>query len=237
MDDHTKEKIKELREKGMTYGEIKKILGLSVPKSSLSFYCKGVGVPADYQSKIKRLNIENLNKARVLAKRQQQEARNRYLKSLYSTNQHLRNKIDVPDTAKLLLASLYLAEGGKTQRGSLVFGNSDPKIIKLFLFLLRKAYTIDDRKFRCTVQCRADQDTERLKNFWSKTLGIPVKQFYNSYTHLNTKGSYKKKSQYGTVAVVYSDTLLLRTINQWMAEYSSMFVKSRHSSVGRAAHL
>ena len=199
MDDHTKDKIKELREKGMTYGEIKKILGLSVPKSSLSFYCKGVGVPADYQSKIKRLNIENLHKARVLAKRQQQEVRNRYLKSLYSTNQHLRNKIDDPDTAKLLLTSLYLAEGGKTQRGSLVFGNSDPKIIKLFLFLLRKAYTIDDRKFRCTVQCRADQDTERLKNFWSNITRIPTGQFYKAQVDKRTVGKKTLKQGYSGV--------------------------------------
>jgi len=196
MDNHTKEKIRELRQNGLTYGEIIKTLQLSVSKSSLSFYCKSVVLPAGHEDKIKRLNVENLFKARILARRQQQETRKTYLKNLYLNNQHLRNKVDDLDTAKLLLASLYLAEGGKTQRGSLVFGNSDPKIIKLFLFLLRKAYIIDERKFRCTVQCRADQDTEGLKNFWSNITRIPIGQFYKAQVDRRTLGKKTLKQGY-----------------------------------------
>jgi hypothetical protein len=53
-------------------------------------------------------------------------------------------------------------EGTKGNRGSLRFGNSDPFVIDLFLNLMEKCYSIDKKKFRCTVLCRADQDTKEL---------------------------------------------------------------------------
>jgi hypothetical protein len=37
---------------------------------------------------------------------------------------------------------------------------------------------IDEKKFRCTVQCRADQNSEALISFWSTTTLIPQNQFY-----------------------------------------------------------
>lgn len=52
------------------------------------------------------------------------------------------------DVKKIALAMLYLGEGGKKQRGSLMFGNSDPVIINLFLRYLRDCYNIDEKKFR-----------------------------------------------------------------------------------------
>lgn len=196
MDNYTRKKIRDLRGSGMTYSEITKALGLFVSKSSLSYYCRGVNLPVGYKDRVRELNIKNLHKARKTAIKQQQKKRATYLRNIYLTNRHLRNEINNPDTAKLLLTSLYLAEGGKTQRGALVFGNSDVKIIKLFLFLLRKAYIIDDKKFRCTVQCRADQDVERLKSFWSNTTGIPFGQFYKTQVDKRTIGKKTLKQDY-----------------------------------------
>lgn len=196
MDNYIKEKIKELRKMGMTYGEIIKITGLPVSKSSLSYCCRGVELPVGYKEKVKKLNFEHLCKARISAKKQQQLKKEAHFGNIYLANQHLRGEMNNIKTAKLVLSSLYLAEGGKTQRGALVFGNSDVKIIKLFLFLLRKAHTIDERKFRCTVQCRADQDVEQLRCFWSNMTKISLEQFYKTQIDKRTIGKKTLKQGY-----------------------------------------
>ena len=81
---------------------------------------------------------------------------------------HLSDEIQKKNTAKIAFAMLYLGEGAKKTRGSLMFGNSDPLVIRLYLNLLRSCYRIDENKFRCTLQCRADQDVKKLEKFWSR---------------------------------------------------------------------
>src|SRR5690606_29339866 len=66
--------------------------------------------------------------------------------------------------AKVALVMLYLGEGSK-KGSSLTFGNSNPDVISLFLKLLRGVYDLDSKKFRCTLQCRADQDVKKLERF------------------------------------------------------------------------
>jgi DNA-binding CsgD family transcriptional regulator len=120
---------------------------------------------------------------------------------------------------KLAGAMLYWGEG--TKRGyNVALANSDPVMVALFVRFLREICGIDKNRLHVTLHRYPNQNEPLLKKFWAKTLSIPIKQFYNSYTHLNTKGSYKKKSQYGTVSVQYSDVALLRVIIKWISEYS-----------------
>ena len=119
-----------------------------------------------------------------------------YFNKLFKQNEHLKLLILKKDNAKLLLTCLYLSEGGKTTKGSLMFGNSDPLIIKLFIKLLNIIYKIDKDKFRCTLQCRADQNTKLLKKFWSKITGIPPKQFYKPQIDKRSLGKRTLKKEY-----------------------------------------
>jgi len=92
-------------------------------------------------------------------------------------NNHLPFVLKNKNTAKIALAMLYLGEGSKNpKRGSLMFGNSDPLVMSLFLDLLKYCYEIDESKFRCTLQCRADQNIEELEDFWSRVTRIPLSQ-------------------------------------------------------------
>ncbi len=101
-----------------------------------------------------------------------------------------------------MLAALYLREGAKTQNGSLRFGNPDPFIISLFLNLLRYCYKIDESKFRCTLQFRADQDIKNLERFWSKVTGISLTQFHKSRVDPRTKGKISRKKDYKEVCCI-----------------------------------
>ena len=89
-----------------------------------------------------------------------------------------------------------MGEVAKTKRGSLMFGNSDPRVIALFLRLLRQCYNINEDKFRCTLQCRADQNIETLERFWSKITNVPLKQFYKARVDSRTIGKKSRKMDY-----------------------------------------
>lgn len=78
----TKNKIIELRKKGLTFQEIRKTLKINLPKSTISTWCKGVKLPKSYSNKILQINHRNLKKARVKALKTNQNKRNGYLKKL-----------------------------------------------------------------------------------------------------------------------------------------------------------
>ena len=119
-----------------------------------------------------------------------------YLSKIRQENEHLLAAVRNADVAKIVLIILYICEGSKNRRGALTFGNSSPEVIRMFLKLLRQCYIIDEKKFRCTVQCRADQDIKELECFWSRTTKIPISQFYTARIDPRTKGKRSQKQNY-----------------------------------------
>ena len=191
-----KEKAIRLRKQGKTYLEIQRTLGVRISKSTLSYWCRNIPLPLGYQRKVREYNKFNLNKARKIALAVNKEKREKYLKSVAKRNVHLRGILKNRDVAKIALAMLYLGEGAKTQKSSLMFGNSDPFMVSLFLRLLRYCYNIDEGKFRCTLQCRADQNIKKLEKFWSKVTKIPSPQFYKVQVDPRTIGKPSRKPNY-----------------------------------------
>lgn len=192
-----REKVLSLRKEGKTYKEIIQSLKTSIPKSTLSYWCRSISLPNGYNRKVREYNLFNLEKARKIALQIQKRKRGNYLESLKGRNAHLAQLIRDPNIAKITLAVLYLGEGRKSiKRSSIMFGNSDPNIVKLFLNLLRFCYTIDESKFRCTVQCRADQKTAELEKFWQDVTKIPASQFYKARVDPRTVGKISKKPEY-----------------------------------------
>lgn len=192
----SRKKVEDLRREGKTYQEIQKKMDLLIPKSTLSFWCKKIDLPHGYKNRIDAYNKFNLAKARKIALALHRVERKKYLNSIMERNRHLKFALKNKDTAKIALAILYLGEGSKGQRGSLMFGNSDSLIISLFLRLLRHCYNIDERKFRCTLQCRADQNIKKLELFWSRVTKIPLSQFYKARVDPRTINKPSKKKDY-----------------------------------------
>lgn len=188
--------IRHLRSKGKTYTEIRKSLKINIPKSTLSYRCKDVKLLPSQKERIAEMSQNNLNKGRLIALENSKIKRERFFKKLFENNHHLKKLLDKQDISKLALAILYLTEGSRTRKGYLMFGNSNPAIIALFLKLLRRLKGINEGKFRCTVQCRADQNVKDLKYFWSKITDIPPKQFYKARIDPRTVGKKSKRQDY-----------------------------------------
>lgn len=197
-----KEKAIKLRELGKTYLEIQNSLKTTIPKSTLSYWCKNVKLPKEYQERIQKIVLSNAQKGRAIALIVNRIKREKYLRSVFERNRHLTAILKNKDAAKVALVMLYLGEGSKTRRGSLQFGNSDPFIISLFLHLLRYCYKIDESKFRCTVQCRADQNIKKLEKFWSNITKISLSQFYKTRIDPRTIGRPSKKLNYKGVCSI-----------------------------------
>ncbi len=206
-----KQKVIKLRMEGKTYKEILELLEADLSKSTLSSWCRKLSLPDDYGRKIREYNLYNLEKARKVALEKQRKERNIYLESIKKRNAHISRLVKDKEIAKIALAVLYLGEGRKNiKRGSLMFGNSDPNIIKLFLHLMRFCYPVDESKFRCTVQCRADQKIDELEKFWAKVTKIPPSKFYKTRIDPRTTGKKSKKPDYkGVCRIDYFSAELL----------------------------
>lgn len=202
-DEALREKVRVLRGEGKTFFEIGNILKIPVPKSTLSDWCKSVPLSQDLINRIELKIREGHTRARAIALTTIRKRREAYLRDLDLGNQSLRDQLKNPEVAKILLATLYLAEGTKGSNGSVRFGNSDPMIISLFLTLFRSLYSIDEKKFRGTVLCRADQNIDNLDRYWSKLTGIPRSQFYRARIDNRTVGKITKKKEYKGAFVIY----------------------------------
>lgn len=188
--------VVDLRSKGKTYSEIQSLLGVKIPKSTLSNWCKGVKMSEANRLKISKLSKENLKKGREKALKNK-EIRNLERAKYFEESNNILWERYTNDTAtkKIVLAILYITEGHKN-KSSIAFGNSDAGIISMFITLLRTVYEIDESKFRITVQCRADQNPENLKQYWSKITKISPEQFYKPQIDPRTIGKQTKKDDY-----------------------------------------
>ncbi len=199
---------KKLRMRGKTYSEINSILKTQTPKSTLREWFRNVPLPKNYRDKITQLNKDHLNKVRIKAVETNKIRRRMFINSLDIINRPISKKIMDKDTSKIALAMLCLGEASKSGSGSAFsLGSANSKIITLFLVLLKRCFEIDRRKFRCTVQCRADQNTENLEKYWQKLTGIPLDQFYKPRIDSRTIGKPTLKKDYkGVLKVDYFDS-------------------------------
>jgi len=185
-----------LRKQGYTYKEINANLKTKIAKSTLSYWFKNLSISPKTKEELRVLNLKNLVVARKASLIKCKENRDKFINSLISKNQHLEALLANKDIAKIALGVLYLAEGSKKRRGALMFGNSDSGIISLFLYLFRSIFIIDETKFRCTVQTRADCNIKKSELFWHNITKIPKNQFYKARIDPRTIGKKTNKPDY-----------------------------------------
>lgn len=220
-----KKKAIHLRKQGKTYQEIVTVLSKAIPKGTMSGWFRGLQLSHSAKLRLEKRFQKHLNRARVAAKAVNEGLRQEYLGGIRRRNEWVRSSIREKETAKIALAMLYLGEG-KKQGGSISFGNSNPETVLTFLGLLRSLYPIDEKKFRVTVQCRADQSSSRLLQYWSELTGIPTDQFYRTRVDKRSIGAPTKKKGYkGVCRIDYFSADLfneLRIIAEMVAGVMSM---------------
>lgn len=196
------QQAKALRSQGYTFMEIQKELKQSFSKGTLSYWCKGVELPSDHRGKIRCLNLAGLAKGRKMSALTYYKRRTARDNEMRLKNEGAVKLLDEPNVAKLALAILYWAEGGKNRNASLQFCNSDAYMIRMFLYLLRMCYTVRTDRIRITVQCRADQNIKDLEEYWSEVTNLALDRFYPTKVDKRTIGIATKKLDYKGVCRV-----------------------------------
>jgi len=197
----------QLRKRGYSVQEVSQKLGIA--KSTSSLWLSGVKIT---NSGIKRLNkrIINSSKKGNLIKKikwiRKEEENLKWAKELIKSGK-LLNK----DQFRIYCSLLYWAEGAKNKGARIEFTNSDPNMIKAFLYFLRNGFDIDETGLRINMHIHDYHDEIIQKEFWSKIAKIPTSQFYRTYkkpsTHTNMRKNYP-----GCVRISYKSSNVGRQI-------------------------
>ena len=92
----------------------------------------------------------------------------------------------------------------------MAFINSDPKLIKTYLSLLRSAFDIKEEKLIAWLHLHSYHDRPEMLTFWSKVTGID-KNRINIYNKKNT--AIRKKDGYkGCISIRYGNYMIFDEI-------------------------
>lgn len=230
-----REQVINLRSQGKMYSEIQAILNVTIPKSTLATWCKGIKLNSEQKVRIAKIVLEKLPATRKLSLESRARRRLQMLEEIRQRHIELPNLLADSNVQKIALAILYAAEGSKSEGGGIMLGNSNPAIIRLFLFLLRQSFVIDEKRFRCTLQCRADQNTEKLQKHWSELTRIPASQFYKPQVDPRSIGKPTKKLDYlGVCRIDYFSASVFHELKQVieMLDAEVITMTRAHSSAG-----
>ena len=188
-----KNKAIELRKKGFSYSEINE--RIKIPKSTLSFWLKGVKL-TDYQIqklKDKRQKIARANsEKRVLSiERQAEEIKNSSAK-------------DVGQISKrelwLMGVILYWLKKNKNDfKNGVMFSSSNPDEINFFLHWLQEVGSIkgEEITFDIFIKKKKQMTEETLKRiirYWSDQTGFSKERFVNHIYFQNINKRFKAKN-------------------------------------------
>src|SRR3989338_8967098 len=197
-----------LRQQGLTHTEICQQIG-AVPQATLSYWLRGIQLNGQHKARIDAKILASGAAGRPLAR----EAWERKLHRWRTVIEARVTPLGVlpyqdPSIGKLVLGIMYLCEGAKYPSSrNMMFGNTDPAMVKTFLTLLRQYYPIEEHRLRARVMHRWDQDGAALTRYWSRATRIPHRQFYRSYADARTKSSPTRKHDYkGVCCVQYGST-------------------------------
>ena len=198
-----KQQAIELRKKGYSFQEISLVLDVS--RSTASSWARSVVLGIQAKLRLQKRGDEGRQRGIITNKIKQQKL----LLEIDSNCEVLKNKKYNLDDYKLFLALLYWGEGAKTG-GRLIFINSDPAMVRIFMFLMRKSFMIKEEKFRTLLHLHEYHDKNEMIDFWSKITGISKNQFsiYNKpHTGINKKEGYK-----GCLSIRYGDSKILKEV-------------------------
>ncbi|MYU47727.1 hypothetical protein GTV15_07870 [Streptomyces sp. SID7803] len=176
--DDLRAKARELRlEGGKTYDQIQLELG-GCSKSSISLWVRDLPKPQPRYTEEERLALMNAGLADLRAA--QDEVRQ-------ATKRDARASVGQLSDRELFLAgvTLYWAEGAKdkpySRRENLVFINSDPNVIKVYLKWLDLLDVTRDR-LHLRVSIHETADVAAAEEFWADLTGVPPRTKFQSAT-------------------------------------------------------
>jgi hypothetical protein len=203
-----KEKALRLRKLGKSYREIRSMLPVS--KGSLSLWLKDYPLSPEKLRALRDWNTKRIEHYR--------ETRERKRKAKFAEIYQNQKRQILPLSRRELCVAglcLYWGEGGKSiLSNQLAFSNTDPAMIKFFIYWLEKVFGFERKKLKVRMHFYKDMDTNEEMNYWAKVLEIPKSQFKKPYIKDSKLSSlsYKRGFGHGTCNVLVYDAMLGKKI-------------------------
>jgi transposase-like protein len=203
-----KEKAKEMRLAGKSISEICRATGIA--KSTCSIWMQKIPVTKEIQKRIDELQAAGTLKglAAIAARREMAQ------RELDMEAANIWSRLSISDSKdfwQVCASLLFWCEGSK-QLSNMVFSNSDPAMIKIYLGALRNGFKIDEKKFRIHLHLHEYHDVPKQIQYWSEITGIPAEQFSKPYIKPHT-GKRKRDNYPGCVSLRYGEAKLARKLS------------------------
>lgn len=206
-----KQKALEMRAKQMSYSQIKEKLG--VGKSTLNYWLKDMPLSKERIDELRGNNSQRIERYRNTMKKKDD------MKYLIAYD-NVSKKIGKLTNRDIFLGGLFLywAEGGKTDRSTISFTNTNPIMVKFFVKWIT-LLGVDKSNLKIKIHVYSDMNVDKQIAFWANELKVKKIQFYKPYIK-ETKFSsitYTNGFGQGTCSVIYS--------NRKMADFVLMGLK------------
>jgi len=204
---HDREKAISLRKNGASYSQIKQVLKVS--KSTLSYWLRSYPLSRERIRALRDKNEKRIERFRNTMRKKKERRLN-----VFYEQQH---KFIFPfDKKSFYLAGLFLywGEGSKCTMNRLSFSNTDPSMIKFFIYWLTKSLFIPSEKIKIQLHLYKDMNVKKELDYWSKFLNIPLRQFNRPYIkkslikNINHKGGFG----HGTCTVKVGNTRITERV-------------------------
>jgi hypothetical protein len=200
-----------MRRSGKSYREIHR--ALNVPISTLSDWFSNIGWSKDMAKKL-AAQMQIHHTARIV---ELDKIRGQHLDRAYEDAvKEAKTDLDVLKYNPLFIAGLmlYWGEGDKATRSQVRLANTDPELIKLFVFFLKKVCNIPAEKIGISILTYPDIDDKLNRRYWSEVTSIPQEKFIKS---ILIQGRHKtKRLGHGVCSVYVSSTYFKVKMLEWL---------------------
>ncbi len=195
----------ELREAGHSYRQIQEELGIS-SRGTLSYWFKDLMLSPKARKLLEK-NSEKASRVGFTAFNNQRTERIRSEDlAAYDSGADYIGKLSSRELM-LIGAALYWGEGTKSggarNTPRLVFTNSDPKMVKVFMCFVLSGLHVPENKISGELHLYEGIDSSVAKRYWSEITGIPTERFWHTYSVSSASQSKRPKNRlpHGTLAI------------------------------------
>lgn len=202
-------KIRRLRATGHSISEISKECRIS--PATASRYIRGIAIEKRHLNRW----LERRNASKIISERNWGTAR-------IAAEQNIKNLND--KDLRLFITALYWAEGAKKDFS---FFNSDPRMIRIFVRILKKIFSVKDADFKISIRIYEDLNRESCLRYWSRITGIRL----GGDTSVEAiKGKKRGKLEFGMCRVrIRRGGLLLKEFSATIERVISLFNEEKPS--------
>ena len=179
-----------LRLKGMSYSQIRLLLG--VGKSSLSLWLKDYPLTEERLRSLRDFSEVRIKKFQITMKSKREKRFADFYKEEKEKYLPLSKK-------ELFIAGLFLywGEGIKGLKYPLGIYNTNPQLVKFGLLWYKIALSVPVEKINVHLHLYSDMNIKEEIRFWSKELKVPASRFAKPYIKKTKKADINHKGTFG----------------------------------------